>query len=1437
MDSGFPSKTFSGVRFALAGFNTTDGNALRSKLLSGGGVDVGHYNQTCTHLIVDMLIYDDPICVAARSNGKVVVTGSWVDHSFDIGMLIDSNSVLYRPAKDLNGIPGAKRLVVCLTGYQRQDREDIMTMVDLMGAEFSKPLVANEVTHLICYKFEGEKYELAKRMKTIKLVNHRWLEDCLKNWKLLPEIEYAISGYDLEMMEASAKDSEDEAEDASVKRANNSPLGLRVGDVAAVEMSKSTGKDIAVAQTTSGTGEGSSLCNTSRENWLTPKKMDRNHEAMVSTDAVAARQYSNDRASIFQEPKPGSLKENLRPVPIINDPTDSGEVSHKSPASVKLLSSNVVPKEDAITSENIISKCALDEIPKRSSTGLSGSPKENLRPVPRTYDSTVSGEVGHTSPASVKLLSSNVVPMENAIPTAENIISKCAQSGVLERSPTEPMVGNISLQDPISGSPKQNLKVVPNINDPTKGREVAQKLDLSDSATRLFKDDIWTPTKLKGALDLVPERSIIEPVMKRFSTPSGSGLISMKDQQETELPKKKTTARKSLGTRGRKQSPINQKGSIYLSDPIPKEERTVCLNKGKASAPVTDDGNQKEVASSVLNTEAVPEMAKQIDTKTEALKGIDSADDTSYAPEEKDHLVLDLIVNQDKLQAKTSEEADAEMEITMLEAELTDIPTKDPSDGSLQLEVDKNKSERNGEATVGKHNLQSGKKESSSTVKAGKSSVKKAKKSRKEHDGKINDAVMKDIGENSAVEKENLALGNKSGKVSSGGDHSPVAGETLARMEAETKDPSDAAVQLEVDKNNGNSRKEATVEKDSLQSGKKGSSSTVEFEKPSVKKAESSKIEDDAKATDTVMKHIGNNSADYMENIAVDNEFGDVSSDGTLARKEAAAKDPSNAAMQIEGDKNKRKRGKEATVVRSSVQSGKKGSSSAAEVGKSSVKKTKKSRKERGAKATDTVMNHIGDNSAEEMENITVDNEFGDVSSDETQTPVAGKPYERTEAAAKAPSNAAMQIKVDKNKRKRGKEDTVERSSIQSGKKGSSSTVEVGKSTVKKTKKSKKEKENIVVDNKSGKVGSGGHQRLVSGKPLARKEAAKTAKTGTKVGKESKQLSSKPVASEKVIQDQEQEPKFFTVSGPKAQRKEYQQIIKSLKGKCCRDSHQWSYQATHFIAPEMRRTEKFFAAAASGSWILKTDYVADSKEAGKLLAEEPYEWHSTGLSTDGVINLEAPRKWRLVREQTGHGALYGMRIVVYGDCNFPSLDTLKRAVKAGDGTILATAPPYTRFLNQNTDFALISSGMPHADVWIQEFIRHEIPCVLSDYLVEYVCKPGYPLDKYVLYDTNSWAERSFNKLQLSAGEKLIAEEEEEEDVASPNIDDVACEVCGSTERGEVMLICGDEEGISGCGTGTHIDCCDPPLPHVPEHDWFCSRCNVKSSNKRKKGKC
>ncbi|CAF2125652.1 unnamed protein product [Brassica napus] len=1233
MESGLPCMTFSGVRFALVGFNPTDANTVRSKLMSGGGVDAGQYSQEYTHLIVDKLVYDDPVCVAARSSGKVVVTGSWVHHSFDAGMLIDANSVLYRPLRELDGIPGAKSLIVCLTGYQRQDREDIMTMVDLMGGQFSKPLVANRVTHLICYKFEGEKYELAKRMKRIKLVNHRWLEDCLKNWKLLPEVDYQISGHELEMMEASARDSEDEAEDASAKRANTSPLGLRVSAVSAVEMSKSRGKDIPVVQTKLDEHGGSSRCNTSKEDWLTPKKM----EATVSTDPITAQQSAGtfQNTSTYASPVPVNKASERGMGKMETDDSTPINVSIRRHSSLATYSRKTLQRSSETSTLGNESSCQngtlrMDDRALKASTAFNISASKSSSSVERKTlfedldkTDTLHGEESTPLLPQVKLTDGSVSSKGSppAMSTAENIISKCAPDEIPERSSIEPMVGNMLLQEPRSGSPKQNLKVVPNINDNTEGEEVAHKLDVSDSATRLCSSsvvlkeaDTWTAEILKGGLD---ERSVTEPVMMRSST----------SPVETEPPKKKTAPRKSLGTRGRKKNPISQKGSIYLSEPTPKDEHSDGLIKGNVSELATDDSNQKEIPSPVLNAEAVPEMAKGSVSETEALDRIDS----------------------DKQQAKSPEEAGAEVEIKMLESEVTEVPTKDPSDGALQLEISKSKNKRMSESTVGKNSLQSGKKGSSSRAEVADSGFKKTKKSRKE----ANDTVMEDIRDISANEMENVALENESGKVSSGGDQSPAAGDTSVRTDAETKDPSDAAVQSGVEKDNGKRRKEATVGKTRLQSGKKRSSSAVESDKANVKKTKKSKTDDETEANDTVMNDTVINSAEVKEDAAVDKKPEDVSSDRTqspvarkpLTRKETAAKDLSNAAMQLEVPKNKRKIRKEPAVERSSLQSGEKESSSTVEVGSSSVKKSKKSKKERGAKASDTVMKDIEDNSAEEKESTEVDNKSG-------------------------PG-------IDKR---------------------------------------------------------------------PKKKAAKTAKTVAKTAKESKQLSS----SKKALQEQRQEPKHFIVSGPKVQRKEYQKILRLLNGKCCRDSHQWSYQATHFIAPEIRRTEKFFAAAASGSWILKTDYVADSKEAGKLLPEEPYEWHGTGLSADGSISLESPRKWRLVKEQTGHGALHGLRVVVYGDCAVPSLDTLKRAVKAGDGTILATAPPYTRFLNQNTDFALISPGMPRDNVWVQEFIRHEIPCVVADYIVEYVCKPGYALDKHVLYNTNAWAERSFNKLQLSA---------------------------------------------------------------------------------------
>ena len=47
---------------------------------------------------------------------------------------------------------------------------------------------------------------------------------------------------------------------------------------------------------------------------------------------------------------------------------------------------------------------------------------------------------------------------------------------------------------------------------------------------------------------------------------------------------------------------------------------------------------------------------------------------------------------------------------------------------------------------------------------------------------------------------------------------------------------------------------------------------------------------------------------------------------------------------------------------------------------------------------------------------------------------------------------------------------------------------------------------------------------------------------------------------------------------------------------------------------------------------------------------------------------------------------------------------------------------------------------------------------------------------------------------------------------------IACEVCGSSERDDLLLLCDQ------CTKGWHIDCLVPPLDDIPAGDWFCQPC-------------
>lgn len=1269
MEIDYQSKPFIGVRFVLFGFDPVNERQVRSKLIDGGGVDVGLYTQSCTHVIVDKIVFDDPVCVAARADGKTLVTSLWVDHSFDIGMPVDAASIMYRPLKDLNGIHGANSLVMCLTGYQRQDREDIMTMVGLMGSQFSKPLVANKVTHLICYKFEGEKYELAKKIKSIKLVNHRWLEDCLRVWELLPEANYDKSGYELETVEAEAKDSEEEAEIASLKQfggrdVNKSPHNLNVGIINARESPKSTleGQRLLVGPAIPDAPSG---IDNDREMLSTPSRVSRSHQISsfdnVNIPEVNGCHYTGASRDDCHERTPNSTKVESDLVSI----SKNAEISYHSGSEFSSLKySRKTPRKSILTMSsgkvdndvlNIISS-KVENAETRTVTACGETPKsegESCREeelscvLPQKRMCNSAGASSKSQKMSHNAAACNPgSPINYKTPVSETKSLACHsfETGNHLSPGSNGCYANETATLSTAPNKKPLTPDLPSLKTVTSEALYSESADRNALETSRGSKESTVASKPGNedfgmrCVHLVGEAEDAKNQHHDFEGSSAKNRFLVMDKSprrvNTDFPqvgndkliskpiRKKMVAKKTMGSG----HTANRKGSIYPNKISSLSNPAVCLSTEVERANLEKFSSTSELETTPPNLS--DEASKKIGTILVAKCGdnsgdrIETMDDETEAPDEKDEIEFEKTLNNEKSEGVES----INKEDTMMKR-IPGVGHEAHDSMVCGHDVITGKEVMNNEVGMTVSGKRFDLDESISKMDGMKQKISKRKK---RPSGKANGKIV-------SADKETV----------------------------ESRDDETEAADVKV----GNVFEKALSDE---------KSEGVEF----------------IHKEDRELKRIPGIGHEAHDSIVCRHD--EISADkGTVVSKKDVVGEEN-----LNGEKNKEGTEKEKNVL---------------------------------------------------------------------------LPRSKTRVSTASASNVGSSVEVEKENRSVADE-------------GQTTSPGVGKSIL-----------------KSMKV------------PMKNKIVGNVNSNSTLLGESLNKL--------------KDEPLWFILSGHRLQRKEFQLVVRRLKGRLCRDSHQWSYQATHFIAPHpIRRTEKFFAAAASGRWILKTDYLSACSQAGKFLPEEPYEWHKNGLSEDGAINLEAPRKWRLLRERTGHGAFHGMRIIVYGDCIAPPLDTLKRVVKAGDGNILATSPPYTRFLNSGVDFAVVCPGMPCVDLWVQEFLKHEIPCVVADYLVEFVCKPGYSLERHVQYNTYAWAEKSLSNM-LSKAEEIVV------DLTPPNdydTDDITCQVCGCSDRGEVMLICGDETGSVGCGVGMHIDCCDPPLESVPEEDWFCPKCTRSRINPSKR---
>nr|XP_043621838.1 BRCT domain-containing protein At4g02110 [Erigeron canadensis] len=1323
------SQLFAGIRFFLLGFDPINKSEVSRKLVNGGGVDAGQYGPTCTHVIVDKAIYDDPICVAARRDGKIVVLALWVDVCLDHGFLLDVTSIMYRPVRDLNGIPGAKSLVMCLTGYQRDDREDIMIMVERMGAQFSKPLIATKVTHLICYKFEGEKYLLAKKVKRIKLVNHGWLEDCLKAWEILPEADYSKSGYELET-EAEAKDSEEEMEGVN-REQNNGIFGTPQRSLL---FKQETPKSVSNISASKGMGNAEDMVSVTMKTM--PDQFPNTHQVKGSNEnnfgaicepyyqykgTIGAAGSANSVIAAFAPDNKSPIikgkhvisaayasKVPMRTTPPTRDTNTSNTSSAKRPSKLNFrdafdMSTSLLEKANDEQKGPLCSESEQKgspfgkrkmDIPSGSSKLLRMSHNEEASPKVSRHAKTAFQELNKTPPAE---LSNHRSPGTDILYTNSGAAISPAQ-----KSPSK---------FPVRKSPRSKGKtvnvLVSTTSTPDSGHDedfiVAQRpqKDHRESNLAANFDD--------RDLDMV--ENVIQEFEKSYTSAGSSDLqkSSTSAGSNSKLIKRKSAGKKFSAPNqdlGKKKT-VNKKGSIYLKNNEPvNNATTVMIDVTK----LADDDSSFECQAL---DKVTPEDKSGTEVKMVVNDGIKAVNGSGK-----------IFVNMDD-ETEPPEETEEASKVGVPENTVAVTEEKAEGDRSdVDQSIDKDVITECGNVMSVKHKVPMEKSDDAVNL----VSVNTSKGKKK---GRSTTLSVNGLTNNKAAKKKQLASDNKVEKPEI---REAAAGQPESNV-------NDLANVMEVERAEGVGINPEHINDE------------VDYTETVLNKKESVK---------NVM------GVERAEGVGINPEDKDDEEDYTeivLNKKESG---PS---------KNPLSKTKDAAALSVKQSTDKKAGN----------KKELACLNNEEPVIREETRNYVK-NSTElkSREGICSDLDHKNDEKDETENVVNSLGSKKSKRRLSKPGkDAVLSVKE------------VTNTKVVKKRKPTSSGCDV---------EEQKENMQLPVDEQST------HDNHVI-----------------------ENINPKPT---KVKSDAiKVEPMWFILTGHKLQRREFQQIIRNLKGRVCRVSHQWSYQATHFIVPDpIRRVEKFFAAAASGSWILKIDYLSASNQAGKFLKEEPYEWYKNGLSEDGQINLEAPRKWRLLKESTGHGAFYGMRIVIYGECIAPPLDTLKRVVKAGDGTILATSPPYTRFLNTGVDFAVVSPGMPRVDIWVQEFLNHEIPCISADYLVEYVCKPGYPLEKHVLYDTNVWAQRSYNNLLNRLNEVTT-------EPGTPDSNDVACEVCGSRDRGEEMLICGNESGTTGCGAGTHIDCCDPPLDDIPEEDWFCPKCskpknskatsNSKKSSKRK----
>lgn len=176
-----------GCTICVADFPDDDKLAIVSHIRRMGATFSERITPKTTHLICDKAgsHLHRAACEHNSRDGVtpiIIVHRSWLESCQAAAMHTDTPAHVVLP---LSG------MIVCSSGFQPEEKQQISNATKQLGAVYSKSLTA-ECTHLICKTTSGDKYAFAKDVPTMFIVNRHWIDTCAALNLLLDESRFSL---------------------------------------------------------------------------------------------------------------------------------------------------------------------------------------------------------------------------------------------------------------------------------------------------------------------------------------------------------------------------------------------------------------------------------------------------------------------------------------------------------------------------------------------------------------------------------------------------------------------------------------------------------------------------------------------------------------------------------------------------------------------------------------------------------------------------------------------------------------------------------------------------------------------------------------------------------------------------------------------------------------------------------------------------------------------------------------------------------------------------------------------------------------------------------------------------------------------------------------------------------------------------------------------